>query len=163
MFTRHTSSIAKEDVFPRLLYCDSRYSQTCRQRSQVFPGLSLALPDPLNDDRNALQGSDTLLRLTHLSLHSTSTQALLEASSDYNTFSWCTAKIKVGNSVVRFDNEATRSLGIWMDAYLMFKEHHNRWMTKARAGEARLRAHEGARNHPTVSTSCPDSCNGSHD
>ena len=32
--------------------------------------------------RNALRGSDTLLKLTHLSLHSTSSQTLLEASSD---------------------------------------------------------------------------------
>ena len=32
--------------------------------------------------QNALLGSDTLLKLTHLSLHSTSSQTLLEASSD---------------------------------------------------------------------------------
>jgi len=32
--------------------------------------------------RNALQRSDTLLNLTHLSLHSTSSQTLLESSSD---------------------------------------------------------------------------------
>jgi len=32
--------------------------------------------------RNALLGSDTLLKFTHLSLHSTSSQTLLEAPSD---------------------------------------------------------------------------------
>jgi hypothetical protein len=32
--------------------------------------------------RNALLGSDTLLKLTHLSLHSISSQIFLEASSD---------------------------------------------------------------------------------
>ncbi|KAF8533028.1 hypothetical protein BDD12DRAFT_900657 [Trichophaea hybrida] len=50
-----------------------------------------------------------------------------------------TAKIKVGNSVVRFNQEAIRWLGVWMDAHLTFKEHHNRCLKKARAAEARLR------------------------
>jgi len=103
-FQACTSSVAKEDVvFPRLLYCDSRRSQTChrriqvcRRRSQVLPGLSSALPGlspalpvTLTASRNALQGSHTLLQLTHLSLHSTSSQTLLEASSGRNTFCWC--------------------------------------------------------------------------
>jgi len=65
MISRRTSSVPKEDiVFPRLLYCDSRCSQTCHQRSEAcrwrtqtsrrgtqvrpdwlsaLPGLSLAL------------------------------------------------------------------------------------------------------------------------
>jgi len=38
--------------------------------------------------RNALPGSDNLLKLTHLSLHSTSSQTLLETPSDYNTLCW---------------------------------------------------------------------------
>ena len=142
MISRRTSRIPKEEVvFPRLLYCDSRCSQTSRQHSQVLPGilstppyLSQVLPgavrlvvgaprlvsgtprcsqvDPkfsptlrgvpkpiiitpmallyhsseipvtLKAGRNALLGSDTLLKLTHLSLHSTFSQTLLEASSD---------------------------------------------------------------------------------
>jgi len=128
MISRRTSSIPKEDVFPRLLYSDSRCSQTCHQRSQVLSGLSLALPvlspaipgafklvvsaprlvagvarcsqvhpmfSPalqgvpkpitstsmvllyqsseiavtLKAGRNSLLGSDTLLKLMHLSLH----------------------------------------------------------------------------------------------
>jgi len=41
MSSRHTSSIPKEDVvFPRMLYCDLRCSQT-------LTGLALALPDAL--------------------------------------------------------------------------------------------------------------------
>jgi len=51
MISRRTSRVPKEDVFSRLLYCDSRCSQTCcwrslacRRRSQVHPGLSSALP-----------------------------------------------------------------------------------------------------------------------
>jgi len=50
-----------------------------------------------------------------------------------------TAKIKVGDGFVRFNKQATRWLGVWMDAHLMFKEYHNRCMKKARAAEARLR------------------------
>ena len=38
MISRRTHSIPKEDVFPRLLYCDFRCSQTCRKHSQVLPG-----------------------------------------------------------------------------------------------------------------------------
>ena len=103
MISRRTCSVPKEDVvFPRLLYCDSRCSQTCSRCSQVchrrsqvlpglssaLPGLSLALPVTLKAGRNALLRSDTLLKLTHLSLHSTSSQTLLKASSDKNTFCW---------------------------------------------------------------------------
>jgi len=51
-----------------------------------------------------------------------------------------TAKIRVGNGFVRFNKEATRWLGVWMDAHLTIKEHHNRGMQKARAAEARLRS-----------------------
>jgi hypothetical protein len=50
-----------------------------------------------------------------------------------------TAKIKVGDAFVRFNKEATRWLGVWMDAHQTFKEHHNRCMKKDRAAEARLR------------------------
>jgi len=39
MISRRPSSIPHEDdVFLSLLYCHSRYSQTCRRRSQVLPG-----------------------------------------------------------------------------------------------------------------------------
>jgi len=48
-----------------------------------------------------------------------------------------TAKIRVGDSFIQFNKEATRRLGVWMDVHLTFKEHHNRWMKKARAAEAR--------------------------
>jgi hypothetical protein len=40
MSSRHISSVPKEDVFPRMLYCDS----TC---SQTLPGFSPALPGAL--------------------------------------------------------------------------------------------------------------------
>jgi hypothetical protein len=36
-----------------------------------------------------------------------------------------TAMIGVGNGFVRFNREATWWLGVWMDAHLTFKEHHN--------------------------------------
>jgi len=44
------------------------------------------IPVTLKAGQNALLGSDTLLKLTHLSLHSTSSQTLLESSSDENSF-----------------------------------------------------------------------------
>jgi len=50
-----------------------------------------------------------------------------------------TAKIKIGNGFIRFNKQATRWLGVWMDPHRTFKEHHNRCMKKARAVEARLR------------------------
>jgi hypothetical protein len=44
MIIRHTSTVPKEDdVVPRLLYCDSRCSQTCCLHSQVFPGAPTVL------------------------------------------------------------------------------------------------------------------------
>jgi len=49
-----------------------------------------------------------------------------------------TAKVRVGNGFVRFNREATRWLGVWVDAHLTLKEHHNGCMKKARAAEARL-------------------------
>jgi len=106
MISRRTCSVPKQDVvFPWLHYSDSRCSQTCHRHSQVccrrsqvlpgllsaLPGLSPALPATLKAGRNAPLGSDTLLKLTHLSLHSTSSQTLLEASSAANRFCWCRA------------------------------------------------------------------------
>jgi hypothetical protein len=115
MISRPTRRVANEDfVWPRLPYCDLRcsktwhqrsqvcrcrspichsHSQVCHQPSQLLPGLSAAvlglsaaLLVPVKAGRNALQLSDTLLKLTHLCLHSTFSQTLLEASSDYDRF-----------------------------------------------------------------------------
>ncbi|MDT7660413.1 MAG: hypothetical protein QOF38_5128 [Pseudonocardiales bacterium] len=41
---------------------------------------------------------------------------------------------------MKFNKEATRWLGDWMDAHLTFKEHHNRCIKKAKAAEACLRS-----------------------
>jgi hypothetical protein len=49
-----------------------------------------------------------------------------------------TTKIKVSNCFLRFNKEAMRWLVVWMDAQLMFIEHHNRCMSKARAAAARF-------------------------
>jgi len=49
-----------------------------------------------------------------------------------------TAKIRVGNGSIRFNAQATRWVGVWMDAHLTFQEHHNRCTKTARAEEARL-------------------------
>jgi hypothetical protein len=50
-----------------------------------------------------------------------------------------TRKIWVGNSFIKYIKEATRWQGVSMDDHLTFKEHYNRCMKKARAGEAGLR------------------------
>jgi len=49
-----------------------------------------------------------------------------------------TSKIKVGNSFIRFNKEATEWLGVWMDAHLTFKEHHNQSMEMPSGAEDRL-------------------------
>jgi hypothetical protein len=49
-----------------------------------------------------------------------------------------TARIRVGDSLIRFNREATWWLGILSDPLLTLKEHSNRCMKKARAAEARL-------------------------
>jgi len=50
-----------------------------------------------------------------------------------------TADIKEGDGFVWFNTEATRWLGVLMDAHLACKEHHNLCMKNAKAAEARLR------------------------
>ena len=50
--------------------------------AMVLLDQSSEIPVILKAGRNALLGSDTLLKLTLLSLHSTSSQTLLEASRD---------------------------------------------------------------------------------
>jgi hypothetical protein len=86
-------------VFPKLLYCDLRCSQTglrcpqvgrhrswvCRWCSQVLLALLPVLPVTLKAGWNFFQRFDNLLKLTFLSSHSTSPLTLLESSSDKNT------------------------------------------------------------------------------
>jgi len=156
MISRPNSSIPKKDDSPSLLYSDPRCSQTCRRSShsccrgsQVLPNLSSALlgapkpitispmvllyqsseiPVTLKSGRNALLGSDTLLKLTHLSLHSTSSQTLLEASSDWNTFCWC-SQICTGYSrhILRDINNIFYSQSChWVYlSFLMYKNSQN--------------------------------------
>jgi len=52
--------------------------------------VSSEIPVTLKASRKPLLGPDTLQKLTHLSLHCTSPQTLLEASSDWNPFYWWT-------------------------------------------------------------------------
>jgi len=61
------------------------------RQSSALPGLSLVLTATLQACRNSLLGSDTPLKLTHLGLHSASSQTLLATSSDKNTFCRCSA------------------------------------------------------------------------
>jgi hypothetical protein len=61
---------------------DPSYSCTSHQRSQLILCQSSDILVTLKAGRNALLRSDTLLKLTLLSLHSTSSQTLLEFSRD---------------------------------------------------------------------------------
>jgi len=88
---------------PRVVASDPRCSQVHPKFSPALRGVpnlvtitamvllyhSLEISVTPNAGRNALLGSDTLLKLTHLSLHSTSSETLLEAPSDWNTICWC--------------------------------------------------------------------------
>jgi hypothetical protein len=49
-----------------------------------------------------------------------------------------TAKKTVRIGLVKFNKEATRWLGVWMDAHLTFKEHHNQCMMKAKTADVQL-------------------------
>jgi len=75
-------------VFPNLSQSLPWFSCTSHWRSQLFLYQSLELSITMKASRNALLRSDTLLKLMHLSLHSMSSQTLLEAPSDWNTFCW---------------------------------------------------------------------------
>jgi len=110
IISRCTSSIPEDDVFPRLLYCDSMCSLACSQHSQawgrrsqafqwssrVLPGLWLALPDLLPVLLGALRctwrplhKSSNLWDMTTLGFWSDNSQTLPEAPSDQNSFCGC--------------------------------------------------------------------------
>jgi len=96
---------------PRLVVGTPRSSQVHSKFSPALRGVpkpititpmvllcqSSEIPVTLKAGWNALLGSPTLLKLTHLSLHSISSQTLLEACSYYNTFCWCTPGDSFGN------------------------------------------------------------------
>ena len=54
-----------------------------------------------------------------------------------------TGQIRVGNGFIKLNKEASRWLGVWMDAHLTFKEHHDQCIKKARTVEAGLRSLTG--------------------
>jgi len=95
---------------PRLVVSAARLLASAPRCSQVHPKFSPAhrgVPGPIiitsvvlfyqssevsvtqKVGRSNLLWSDSLLKLMHLSLHSTSSQTLLESSSEYNTCCWC--------------------------------------------------------------------------
>src|SRR5438046_5268739 len=51
--------------------------------------------------------------------------------------------LNIGCHLIRFNKEATRWLGIWLDSGLRFKEHHQKHMAKAHAAERRLQSLTG--------------------
>jgi hypothetical protein len=74
---------------PRGFQVHPKFSLAIRDIPKPIPNTPLVLlyqsseiPVPLKAGRNALLWFDTLLKLLHLSLHSTSSQTLLETFSD---------------------------------------------------------------------------------
>ena len=80
---------------PRLVAGALRCFHTYHTYSQGLLYQSSEIPVTPKTGWNALLGSDTLLNLTHLSFHSTSSQTLLEAPSDLNTFCWCNDRLSL--------------------------------------------------------------------
>jgi hypothetical protein len=46
--------------------------------------------------------------------------------------------IRVGNQSIKFNTEATRWLGVYLDSHLTFKRHREIWTAKARAAQRRV-------------------------
>ena len=49
-------------------------------------------------------------------------------------------KIKVGNEKIRFNKEATRWLGVWLDSQLKFTSHINERVRRARTAEVQIKS-----------------------
>jgi len=75
-------------VYPKFSPALRRAPKLIKITPIVLLYLSSDIPVTLKACRNTLLGSDTLLKLTLLSLHSTSSQTLLESSRDWHTFCW---------------------------------------------------------------------------
>jgi len=94
---------------PLLVIRDLSYFCTSHQRSQLLLDQSSEIPFTLKAGRNALPGSDTVLKLTHLSLHATSSQTLLVSSRDQNTFGCCKRRgEKMTSSINTYDQRDVR-------------------------------------------------------
>ena len=76
------SSLWGSDVFPNLTQSLPWYTHTSHQRTQLLLYQSSEIPVTLKAGRNARVGSDTLLKLTLPTLHSTSSKTLLVACRD---------------------------------------------------------------------------------
>ncbi|KAI0999672.1 hypothetical protein K3495_g8523 [Podosphaera aphanis] len=50
------------------------------------------------------------------------------------------ASAKIKDVTIKFNKEATRWLGLWLDSALSFREHKDTYLQKARRAEARLKA-----------------------
>jgi len=66
-----------------------RCSQTYHNHSRGTPVRSSEITVTLKVVQSTLLGSDALLKLTHVGLHSTFSEILREAPSDWNTLCWC--------------------------------------------------------------------------
>ena len=66
-------------------------------------------------------------------------QGKTEAAIFWRSKAVPTAMVKVGATLVLFNKEATRWLGVWLDSQLTLKEHHARRLKGGRNAKTRLR------------------------
>jgi len=66
-------------------------------------------------------------------------QGKTEAALFHKKRSASKATVAVGDRKVRFNKEATRWLGVWLDSQLTLKDHHAIWMKSGRKAMTRLR------------------------
>ena len=50
-----------------------------------------------------------------------------------------TIELRFGDQIVKFNQEATRWLGIWLDSHLNFRPHFRERLKRAKTAEARIR------------------------
>ena len=141
---------------PGLLGLSHGHSDLSPGLSDLSPGLLGMLPGlsgmspvlrvTLKACRIALRGFDTLLKLMHPRLQSTSSQILLEASSDWNTLCWWTAfrrtwetshkpageKISAGSGTA--ENRSRRDCGLAPSAIDVLRRTWSSWWERRFVG-----------------------------
>jgi hypothetical protein len=79
------------------------------------------------------------------------TEAILLSRRHKHWKARATATIEVGDHQVKFNREATRWLGVWLDSSLRLTQHRSKCIAKARAAEKRLRNLVGKYRVPPAS------------
>jgi ribonuclease HI len=87
----------------------------------------------------AAKAAATWAKDNHVEFDIAKTEAVLFTRRRNDRLPRLAQRIKVGRHEVRYNKDATRWLGIWLDSQLTFAEHHNVMMRKARGAQRELR------------------------